>query len=31
MLRAFFLPSGTSKDQVAFYTELLKKVIASAE
>ena len=31
MLRAFFLPSGTSKDQVAFYAELLKKVIATPE
>ena len=31
MLRAFFLPSGTSKDQVTFYAELLKKVIATPE
>ena len=31
MLRAFFLPPGTSKDQVAFYAELLKKVIAMPE
>lgn len=31
MLRAFFLPSGTSKDQLAFYAELLKKVIATPE
>jgi tripartite-type tricarboxylate transporter receptor subunit TctC len=31
MLRAFFLPPGTSKEQVAFYAELLKKVIAMPE
>ena len=31
MLRAFFLPPGTSKDQVTFYAELLKKVIAMPE
>lgn len=31
MLRAFFLPSGTSKDQVTYYAELLKKVIATPE
>jgi putative tricarboxylic transport membrane protein len=31
MLRAFFLPGGTSKDQVAYYADLLKKVIATPE
>ena len=31
MLRAFFLPAGTSKDQVAFYADMLKKVIATPE
>ena len=31
MLRAFFLPAGTTKDQVAFYADLLKKVIATPE
>ena len=31
MLRAFFLPGGTSKDQVAYYAELLKKVVATPE
>ncbi|MCX7176576.1 MAG: tripartite tricarboxylate transporter substrate binding protein [Proteobacteria bacterium] len=31
MLRGFFLPSGTSKDQVAFYADLLKKVVATPE
>ncbi len=31
MLRAFFLPPGTTKDQVAFYAELLKKVVATPE
>ena len=31
MLRAFFLPGGTTKDQVAFYADLLKKVIATPE
>jgi tripartite-type tricarboxylate transporter receptor subunit TctC len=31
MLRAFFLPPGTSKDQVAFYADLLKKVAATPE
>jgi tripartite-type tricarboxylate transporter receptor subunit TctC len=31
MLRAFFLPGGTSKDQVAYYAELLKKITATPE
>jgi putative tricarboxylic transport membrane protein len=31
MLRAFFLPGGTTKDQVAYYADLLKKVIATPE
>jgi putative tricarboxylic transport membrane protein len=31
MLRAFFLPPGTSKDQATFYADLLKKVIATPE
>ena len=31
MLRAFFLPAGTTKEQVAFYAELFKKVIATTE
>ncbi len=31
MLRGFFIPSGTSKDQVAFYADLLKKVVATPE
>jgi tripartite-type tricarboxylate transporter receptor subunit TctC len=31
MLRAFFLPGGTSKDQVAFYVDLLKKVSVTPE
>jgi putative tricarboxylic transport membrane protein len=31
MLRAFFLPPGTSADQVAFYVDMLKKVVATAE
>jgi putative tricarboxylic transport membrane protein len=31
MLRGFFLPSGTTKDQVAFYVDLLKKVVATPE
>ncbi len=31
MLRGFFIPSGTTPDQVAFYTDLLKKVIATPE
>jgi putative tricarboxylic transport membrane protein len=31
MLRAFFLPGGTTKEQVAFYADLLKKVSATPE
>jgi len=31
MLRAFFLPPGNGKEQVAFYSDLLKKVIATPE
>ena len=31
MLRAFFLPPGTTKDQVTFYADLLKKVVATPE
>ncbi len=31
MLRAFFLPPDTSKDQAAFYADLLKKVTATPE
>ena len=31
MLRAFFLPPDTSKEQVAFYVDLLKKVTATPE
>lgn len=31
MLRGFFLPPGTSKDQATFYADLLKKVIATPE
>ena len=31
MLRAFFLPGGTSKDQVAYYVDLLKKVSVTPE
>ncbi|MBK5207644.1 MAG: tripartite tricarboxylate transporter substrate binding protein, partial [Polaromonas sp.] len=31
MLRGFFLPAETSKDQVAFYADLLKKVTATPE
>jgi len=31
MLRAFFLPPGTSSEQVTFYADLLKKVSVSAE
>ncbi|MFH1043648.1 MAG: tripartite tricarboxylate transporter substrate binding protein [Pseudomonadota bacterium] len=29
MLRAFFLPGGTSKEQVAYYADLLQRVIAT--
>lgn len=31
MLRAFFLPAGTSAEQSAFYADLLKKVTATPE
>jgi tripartite-type tricarboxylate transporter receptor subunit TctC len=31
MLRGFFLPPGTSKEQAAFYADLLKKVSETAE
>jgi len=31
MLRGFFIPGGTSKEQVAFYVDLLKKVAATPE
>ena len=31
MLRAFFLPPGTTKEQSAFYTDLMKKVVGTAE
>lgn len=31
MLRAFFLPGGTTSEQVAFYEDLLKKVSATPE
>ncbi len=31
MLRAFFLPPGTTKEQVAFYADMLKKVVATPE
>ena len=31
MLRAFFLPGGTTKDQVAYYVDLLKKVSLTPE
>lgn len=31
MLRAFFLPPDTTKEQAAFYTELLRKVTATPE
>ena len=31
MLRAFFLPGGTSKDQVAYYADLLKNIVATPE
>jgi tripartite-type tricarboxylate transporter receptor subunit TctC len=31
MLRAFFLPPGASKEQVAFYADMLKKVVATQE
>jgi tripartite-type tricarboxylate transporter receptor subunit TctC len=31
MLRAFFLPPGASKEQVAFYIDLLKQVVSKQE
>lgn len=31
MLRGFFIPAGTTADQVAFYVDLLKKVAATPE
>ena len=31
MLRAFFLPPGTTKEQVAFYADLLKQVVSKPE
>ncbi|MEA3156485.1 MAG: putative tricarboxylic transport rane protein [Betaproteobacteria bacterium] len=31
MLRAFFLPPGTTKEQSAFYVDVLKKVVATPE
>ena len=31
MLRGFFIPSGTTKEQAAFYADLLKKVVATPE
>jgi tripartite-type tricarboxylate transporter receptor subunit TctC len=31
MLRGFFIPSGTTAAQVAFYVDLLKKVVATPE
>jgi putative tricarboxylic transport membrane protein len=31
MLRAFFLPPGTTKEQSAFYTDLMRKVVATPE
>jgi putative tricarboxylic transport membrane protein len=31
MLRAFFLPPGTTKEQAAFYADLLKQVVAQPE
>lgn len=31
MLRGFFIPAGTTKEQVAFYADLLKKVSATPE
>jgi tripartite-type tricarboxylate transporter receptor subunit TctC len=31
MLRAFFLPPGTTADQSAYYTEVLRKVVATPE
>jgi tripartite-type tricarboxylate transporter receptor subunit TctC len=31
MLRAFFLPPGTTKEQVDFYVNLLKQVVSKPE
>ena len=31
MLRAFFLPPGTTEEQAAYYVDLLKKVVATPE
>ncbi len=31
MLRGFFIPGGTTKEQVAYYVDLLKKVTATAD
>jgi tripartite-type tricarboxylate transporter receptor subunit TctC len=31
MLRAFFLPPGTTKEQAAFYADLLKQVVSKPE
>jgi tripartite-type tricarboxylate transporter receptor subunit TctC len=31
MLRAWFLPPGTTREQAAYYTDLLKKVVATPE
>ena len=31
MLRAFFLPPGTTSDQAAYYVDLLRKVVATPE
>ncbi|MFN3717010.1 MAG: Bug family tripartite tricarboxylate transporter substrate binding protein [Thiobacillus sp.] len=31
MLRGFFLPPGTTKEQAAYYVDVLKKVVASQE
>ena len=31
MLRAFFLPPGTTKEQAAFYADVLRKVVATPE
>jgi tripartite-type tricarboxylate transporter receptor subunit TctC len=31
MLRAFFLPPGTTNEQAAYYTDVMKKVVAAPE
>jgi len=31
MLRGFFIPGGTTKEQVAYYVDLLKKVVATPD